>query len=190
MLTFMLTINKSLKMKSNILVLLIGTITVLSAFTIIQSTNWQVAEGYSIKFTSKDPSGVFTKMSADILFDENKLNESKFAVIVDVASINTGNGMQNKHAKTDMWFSVKQFPSITFTSSKFSKSSPGFQVTGVLEMHGVKKEISFPFTFTNNTFVGSFTVNRLDYKIGVATGMSAKVPSNIKIDLSVPVIKR
>ena len=67
-------------MKKTILAVSVGAIILLSAFTTILSTNWQIAEGYSIKFTSKDPSGVFTKMSGDISFDENKLDDSKFVM--------------------------------------------------------------------------------------------------------------
>lgn len=176
-------------MKSNIFALLIGATVILSAFATVQSTNWQVAEGYSIKFTSKDPSGVFTKMKGDISFDESRLDDSKFAVNIDVASINTGNGMKNKQSKGESWFDAAQYPTINFTSSKISKTASGYQVTGILDLHGVKKEITFPFTFTNNTFVGSFNINRLDYKVGAATGMAGHASTDIKIDISVPVTK-
>ncbi len=67
-----------------------------SAFTVITSTNWKIADGYSIKFTSKDPSGVFKTLKGDIAFDEKNLDASKFNLTIDVASINTGNGMK-KH---------------------------------------------------------------------------------------------
>ena len=176
--------------KSNIIALLVGAIILLSAFTTFQSTNWQVAEGYTIRFTSKDPSGIFAKKTGDISFDENKLDESKFTMTVEVASINTGSGMKNKHAKNEKWFDAKQFPYINFVSDKFTKTASGYQVTGTLEMHGVKKEVSIPFTFANNTFIGSFNVNRLDYKVGGSTGMSGKASTDIKIDLSVPVSKK
>ena len=174
---------------ANFAVLMSATL-LLSAFTLHQSINWQIASGYAIKFTSKDPSGVFTKMSGDVSFDANALDAAKFDVKVDVASINTGNGMQNGHAKSEKWFNAKKYPTISFVSSKFSKTATGYEVAGTLDMHGVKKEITMPFTFANNVFKGSFTVNRLDYNIGDTKGMSAKVPAELKLDISVPVTKK
>jgi polyisoprenoid-binding protein YceI len=161
-----------------------------SAFTTFNAIQWQITDGYSIKFAGKDAEGKFEKCSGDIVFDEKNLDASKFSVSVDVSSITTGNGMKNKHAKSDKWFDAKQFPTINFTSNKFSKTASGYTVEGTLDLHGVKKTVSIPFTFANNTFVGSFSVNRLDYGVGTMEGMSKKVSNEIKIDLSVPVSKK
>src|SRR5687768_4002310 len=94
----------------------------LSAYTTLKSFDWKIAEGYSIKFTSEHPSGIFTSFKGDIQFDEKNLAASKFNVAIDVASINTGNGMRNKHAKSDKWFDEKKYPQIKFTSSEISKT--------------------------------------------------------------------
>ena len=57
-------------------------------------------------------------------------------------------------------------------------------------MHGVSKEIAIPFTFLNAVFKGIFSVNRMDYKIGTMEGMSKKVSNEIKLDISIPVVKK
>ena len=54
-------------------------------------------------------------------------------------------------------------------------------------MHGVQKEITFPFTFDNNIFNGSFEVNRMDYNINTAEPKHGG--SVIKVDIKVPVSK-
>lgn len=161
----------------------------LSAFTFVGSTSWEIADGYSIKFDSKDPTGVFTKMSGEIKFDENNLSASRFDVKVDVNSINTGNGMQNKHAKSEKWFDAEQFPTINYTSKEVSKTDNGYEVLGVLELHGVKKDFTMPFTFKNNTFASSFKVNRTDFNLGKTQGMAGKVPLELDVQVSVPVTK-
>lgn len=161
----------------------------LSAYTAFQSSKWKIAEGYSIKFSSKDPSGVFKDFKGDIIFDEKNLSASKFDVVIDVNSISTGNGMKNKHAKSDKWFDVKNYPEIRFKSTAISKTGSGYSVTGILDMRGVKKEISFPFTFVNNTFTGSFTIKRLDYNIGTTKGMAGKAAQELLVEISVPVTK-
>lgn len=165
----------------------IGAIILLSAFTVIHSVSWNIAEGYSIKFSSADPTGVFTKFTGDITFTPEHPEAARFNVSIDVNSINTGSGMQNNHAKSEKWFDAEKYPAINFTSSKCAKTETGYELTGTLDMHGVKKEITFPFTFANNIFSSSFTVNRLDFGIGKEGG---KVPNDMKMDISVPVIQK
>ena len=49
------------------------TIIIASAFTVIQSQNWAIQDGYSVKFSSKDPSGEFGGLKGTISFDEKNL---------------------------------------------------------------------------------------------------------------------
>ena len=165
--------------------LAIAATLLLSAFTIYSSVNWKIAPGYSIKFTSGDPSGVFTSLKGDVAFNEKDLASSKFDVTVDVSSINTGNGLKNKKALGTEFFDAAKYPTIKFVSNEITKTGSGYQAAGTLEMHGTKKAVTIPFTFSNNTFTGSFDVNRIDYGVGTA-GHAASV---LKIDLSVPVTK-
>lgn len=158
-----------------------------SAFTIRLAQDWKIAENYTIRFTGGDPSGEFKGLKGELKFDPNDLAGSKFNVSVDVATINTGNGMKNTHAKSAMWFDAEKFPLIKFTSTSIAKTATGYQTTGILEMHGVRKEVTIPFVFENNEFKGSFEVNRLDYKINEAEPDHGA--SKFKLDISVPVTK-
>ena len=161
-----------------------------SAFTFIFAPSWQIAEGYSIKFSSDDAAGIFKGFKGTVAFDEQNPAASKFDVIIDVATINTGNGLQNKHAKSDEWFDAAKYPQIHFASQKIAKTPTGYEVTGDLEIHGVKKATTIPFIFkktaTGGVFAGSFTVNRNDFKIGKPGG---DVAEQVKLDISVPVTK-
>jgi polyisoprenoid-binding protein YceI len=158
-----------------------------SAFTVWSATDWKIADGYSVKFDGGDPSGEFTGLKGTISFDPSDLATSKFDATIDVASINTGNGMKNTHAKSEKWFDADKYPTIQFTSSAITKTATGFEAKGTLNMHGVQKEIVIPFTFENNVFKASFTVNRLDYNINTAEPNHGG--SVFKVDLSVPVTK-
>lgn len=155
-----------------------------SAFTVLSGPNYKIADGYAVKFTAAGASGIFKSLKGKIVFDEQHLNTSKFDVSIDVSSINTGNGLKNTHARGDKWFNAKKYPSITFTSSEITKSGTGYVVKGELQMHGVKKTISTPFTFAKNVFAGNFEVNRNDFGIGEPGG---KVDDVIKLEVSVPV---
>jgi polyisoprenoid-binding protein YceI len=161
-----------------------------SAFTFIAAQNWQITDGYSVGFTSDDASGIFKGLKGGVVFDEQNPAASKFDVTVDVASINTGNGLQNKHAKSNEWFDAVKYPVIHFASRQVVKSASGYQVTGDLEIHGVKQPVTIPFSFqktgAGGVFAGKFTVNRNDFKLGKPGGDVGEV---IKIELSVPVSK-
>jgi polyisoprenoid-binding protein YceI len=183
-------ISKTKKMKQLSFAVLVGATLLLSAFTTIKSVDWKISDDYSIKFKGKDAEGIFKTMSGDISFDENDLNNSRFSTSINVTSINTGNGMKNKIAKSDKWFDADKYPSINFISSKFSKSTNGYLVEGTIEMHGIKKQIVIPFTFSSNVFKGNFSVNRTDFGVGTMEGMSKKVSNEIALEISVPVTKK
>lgn len=176
-------------MKKYTYVVLAGLILVLSAFTTVESTSWSISDGYAVNFEGTDAVGVFAKMSGDVQWDEADLASSSCALKIDVSSINTGNGMKNKHAKSDKWFDAETHPYIEFNSSKFSKTADGYEATGILKMHAIDKEVTIPFAFSDNTFKAVFSVNRLDYEIGTMKGMMKKVSNEIKLDVSIPVTK-
>jgi polyisoprenoid-binding protein YceI len=159
-----------------------------SAFTFITAQNWQIADGYNIAFSNDEAGGIFKDFKGTIVFDEQNPATAKFDVTIDVASINTGNGLQNKHAKSDEWFDAARYPTIHFVSTKVAKTAGSYQVTGNLQLHGVTKPVTIPFTFkrtgATGVFTGAFTVNRSDYQIGKPGG---EVPEPVKLDISVPV---
>src|ERR1700749_3955609 len=98
-----------------------------SAFTFLTAQNWQIAQGYSITFSSDDAGGIFKDFKGSIVFDEQNPATAKFDVSIGTASINTGNGLQNKHAKSDEWFDVARYPTIHFVSQKVTKTATGYQ---------------------------------------------------------------
>ena len=158
-----------------------------SAFTFIQSQDWKIADNSSVKFDGGDPSGEFSGLKGTLKFDETDLAGSKFDVTLDVATINTGNGMKNTHAKSEKWFDAAKYPTIEFTSSSIAKTATGYEAKGILNMHGVQKEIVLPFNFADNVFTGNFEVNRLDYNINTAEPEHGA--AKFKVSISVPVTK-
>jgi polyisoprenoid-binding protein YceI len=174
-------------MKKSILPAIALVIIFTSSFTFSQSIDWKIGDKYSVKFDGGDPSGEFTGLKGTIKFDENNLPASKFDCTVDVASINTGNGMKNTHAKSDKWLDAAKYPVIQFSSKTINKTAIGYEAIGTLDFHGVQKEITLPFTFVNNVFSGYFEVNRMDYNINTAEPNHGAAV--LKVSLNVPVTK-
>lgn len=163
-----------------------------SAFISLTPTaDYKFKEGFTIAFKSKDPSGEFKKASGNIKFDENNLEDSKFDITIEVASITTGNAMQNKKAQIAEWFDAKKYPNIKFVSTKVEKSGEDYAVTGKLTMKGVTKEKKIPVKAIKSgndlKFEGKFAVNRIDYGVGLK---SDAVPDVMNINYSIPVTKK
>ena len=177
-------------MKKLRLIIPIVCLMVFSSFALYYSVQWQISDDYSIQFSGTDAEGVFKTFTGDVQFDEADLDKSLCFLKIEVNSINTGNGMKNKHAISDKWFDAENYPIIEFHSSKFSKTETGYLVTGKIKMHGVEKEVAIPFTFKNDVFMSRFSVNRLDYHVGTMKGNSKKVSNEIKLNVSIPVTKK
>jgi len=161
-----------------------------SAFMSVTNQEWKIKDDYSIKFTSKDPSGIFKEFSGEILFNEKDLASSKFDLEVKVSSISTGNGMMNKKALSKEWFDAAQFSAIKFISSKIEKSDKGYAIIGDLTIKGTKKYTKIPTVYKQNgseaSFTGVFYVKRSVFNLGSA---SDAVPDVLKVEFSVPVSK-
>ncbi len=161
-------------------------------FAFFMITPWKVDKDYSIRFSSRDVTGVFEKFDAVIVFDQANLQASNFNLVIDAASLNTGIDMQTEDVKSHEWFDVAKYPEVKFTSSKIDTAGKAYVVTGIMELHGIKKEISIPFSFAKNgtdkgIFSASFIINRNDYKVGPPGGGIAE---EIKVEVRVPVIKK
>ena len=148
---------------------------------------WKIGEGYAVRFETAKVSGAFTQLSGKIEFDEDHLSASLFDVAVATASIETGIGLKNKHARSENWFDAEKYPEIRFKSKTIRRHKSAFETHGMLDLHGVEKEIVIPFTFAQDTFKGGFTLNRLDYNLGATEGMQGKVGTELTISLEVPV---
>ncbi|KQS28118.1 YceI family protein [Dyadobacter sp. Leaf189] len=159
---------------------------VFCSFTILISRDWQIAEGYKIRFDGKYAHGKFNQLAGDISFDPLNPESAKFDVTVDVNSIDTGIELKNKHAKGEKWFDAERFPTIRFTSVKIFKADSGYVVEGDLNMHGIVKRVAIPFIFkeTEPEFYGILKVNRGDFGIGKVNG---KESDSTTVEISVPV---
>src|SRR6266567_6612863 len=69
--------------------------------------------------------GNFDKFEGTIVYDEKNVEKSSVEVSIDPASIDTRNGMRDKHLRSADFFDVEKIPQMTFKSSKVEKSADG-----------------------------------------------------------------
>lgn len=161
----------------------------LSVFSNAQQ--WKIGADHKVTFSSTDVSGIFKELTGTINFDPASLGSAKLDLKIKVESISTGNGMMNSHAKGEEWFHSEKYPQISFVSTKIEKTESGYEASGKLEMKGVKKDVTIPFTFVKKgakgTFVAKFSVNRTDFGVGKKGN---DVSETIKITATIPVTKK
>ncbi|HVI48774.1 MAG TPA: YceI family protein [Chitinophaga sp.] len=164
---------------------------VISSFISASAQSWNIKDGYSIQFSGKYASGSFKTLKGKIEFNPQNLSAAKFDVTIDVSSINTGIGLKDRHARSEKWFNVGKYPAIHFVSSSVTKTSTGYEAKGELDMHGIRKPITIPFTFAHNgnngIFSGAFKVNRSDFGLSTAKGDESDFTS---LDITVPVVSK
>jgi polyisoprenoid-binding protein YceI len=150
-------------------------------------------DGSSVRFAIKNfggnVTGSFKGLKGKIVFDPVKTESSSFDVTVDVRTINTGIKLRDTDLKKEKYFNVERFPSIQMLSTAIRKDGgnrDGYIFNGVVIIKGIKKEISFPFTATQENdgylFKGSFPLNRRDFGVG---GSSISLSDNLTVTLSV-----
>lgn len=86
--------------------------------------------------------GQFKGFKGTVEFDEKKPEATKVDIEIDAASIDTNNEKRDGHLKTPDFFDVAKFPKLTFKSKSAKKDGDKVLVTGELEMHGIKKDVT------------------------------------------------
>ncbi len=143
-------------------------------------------------------SGKIVMTSTDV--SGNMVPGSLVEFEVKTASVDTGNEKRDQHLRSSDFFSAKQFPVITFKSTEV-KAKKGakdvLEVTGDLELHGVKKSITVDVEITGRAkgkqgesligFESIFTIKRSEF--GMTYGMGP-VSDDIRLTVSVEAVHK
>jgi polyisoprenoid-binding protein YceI len=113
----------------------------------------------------------FTKFSAMIDFDANKLDAAKASIDIHIPSFDLGDPDYNHEVQKKEWFNGSQFPKASFVSSKLKSFAVGkFEVSGKLTIKGRTADVTFPLTLKKEgsaqIFEGSLPIRRLAFSIG------------------------
>ncbi|MEM7200959.1 MAG: YceI family protein [Planctomycetota bacterium] len=123
--------------------------------------------------------GRFDHLEGDMMFDPEDLGAAKLEIRVKTESVHTGAENRDKHLRGSDFLEAKQFPWATFTSSSVKAAGDDtFEVTGELELRGVKKPVTMTARHTGEGesrgtrrigFETSFAIQRSDF--GVSYGV-------------------
>jgi polyisoprenoid-binding protein YceI len=116
--------------------------------------------------------GRFASFSGTITVAENPL-ESFVEATVDMSSVDTNDAGRDEHLRTNDFFDIANFPTMTFRSTGVEESGGDYKLHGDLTIKGVTRPVTFdlevggvsrdPWGNTKAGFTASGTVNRKDY---------------------------
>ena len=142
--------------------------------------------------------GTFSKVNGTVE-DSADLSKAAVKVTIDASSVDTRVQMRDDDLRSDHYFDVAKYPTITFQSKKVESAGAGkLKVTGDLTLHGVTKEVvldidgpTAPFKDpkgkSHRGLSGTTTISRAAYGMTTGAGM---IGDDIAIQLDVEIVDK
>jgi len=142
------------------------------------------------KVTGSHP-GTFQKFTGTISLASGKAEGGVITFEVETASLKTDDAKLDGHLNGADFFDTAKFPKAAFTSTEIKaggEKGATHTITGQLDLHGVKKTISFPATITvapdSVTGTSEFSINRKDFGISYAGKTDDLIRDEVLLKLS------
>lgn len=146
-------------------------------------------EGSEIRFVTKQMGvpveGRFTRWQSQVKFDPQQPQAAQVSLTIDTRSIAFGAADTEAEAAKPAWFHSAQFAQAQFGSSAVKALGNGrFEMAGTLSIKGQVREVLVPVTLSpgpaagQGTASGSFTLKRLDFKLGEGEWADVSVVAN------------
>lgn len=160
---------------------------------------WQLDPNHSTaQFTVRhlgisNVQGDFTKVTGTVELDDQDITKSSVSITIDVNTIDTRVQMRDNDLKSEHFFNVAQFPTMTFQSTKIVKTGENSaKMTGNLTIRGVTKEVTLDVTGPTAAIkamgglrrgaAATGRINRQDFGVSADPGMVGDEIS-LQIDL-------
>lgn len=182
------------------------------AFAAVAATAWADTDTYGIdnthsfaNFTIRHvvsrTSGTFPDIKGKILIDRADLSKSSVDARINVMSVNTNHAKRDEHIRTKSdYLDAEKFGEMRFVSTKVEATDKDAGVlTGTFTLHGVTREISFPFKllgFGSDPWGGQragfeahTSIKASDYGFGWAAQPNGPIGNEIEITLLIEGVK-
>lgn len=142
--------------------------------------------------------GRFDDVSGQFVIDKDDPAKSTFALSIKTESVNTNNAKRDEHLRAPDYFNVKQFPTLSFQSTSVKAIPGGYETTGDLTLHGVKKPVTFTLKGGDKTvefpkgmmrvgFTVLLSIKRSEFDM--KTGLDA-LGDEVVIDMGIEAVKQ
>jgi polyisoprenoid-binding protein YceI len=120
--------------------------------------------------------GSFNEFEGSGFFDADQPSNSQLAVTIQAASIDTRNADRDAHLRSNDFFDMDTYPTLSFTSTSVEPvGGDVFRVTGDLKIKGITKPVTLdlelsgtavdPYGNTRLGLEGSTAINRKDWGV-------------------------
>jgi polyisoprenoid-binding protein YceI len=155
---------------------------------------------WSVRHVASKTSGTFSDITGKILIDTENLANSSVEAKINMLSVNSSHAKRDKHIKEADYLDVEKFSTATFVSKKIEATSKTEGVmTGIFIMHGVAKEMTFPFKVLGfgtdpwggyrSGFEAKTSIKASDFGFGWGIKPNASVGDDIEITLLIEGVK-
>jgi polyisoprenoid-binding protein YceI len=145
--------------------------------------------------------GQFTDYTADVTIGGNPL-DSKVDVTVQMASVDTGNADRDGHLRTNDFFDIENYPTMTFRSTGIVADGDDYKLIGDLTVKDVTKSVEFDLEFeglgadpwggTRAGFEATTVIDRTDFGVefnaALETG-GVLLGDKVTIELDIQLVK-
>ena len=94
----------------------------------------------------------FNKFNGYIRVSPSRLKDMAVKIWIEPDSISSKLKKIDKIAKSKLLLNVKSYPFITFESLFIEKKKEQYFITGILNLHGIEKKLTFPFNLQGPFF--------------------------------------
>lgn len=121
-------------------------LTGVSAFA--QSTSWTIDKNHSqVNFAIKHMGvstvrGSISGITGTIVWDEKDPSKSSVEATMDTTTVDTNNAARDTDLKSENFFNVAKYPTMTFKSTSVKRVGGKLQVVGDLTLAGVTKSVT------------------------------------------------
>jgi polyisoprenoid-binding protein YceI len=156
---------------------------------------------FTIRHVASKLSGTFSDVTGHIKIDRANIENSSVDAKISLLSVNTSHAKRDEHIKKEEYLDVGHFADMQFVSTqvRLSKNANEGVITGKLTLHGVTKELTFPFKvlgFANDPWGGYRTgieaktnLKASDFGLTWAARAGAPVGDDIEVTLLIEGIR-
>lgn len=139
---------------------------------VIDKSHSEVA--FTVRHLVTKVRGRFSEFAGTIQFDPAHPERSSVNFTVQTSSVDTNAADRDTHLRSEDFFHIEKFPTITFTSTTVTpKGANEFAVAGPLSIRGVVKDVTLPVSYLGSGkdpwgnekagFETEITLNRKDF---------------------------
>lgn len=160
------------------------------------ATGWAVDReasrlGFTAWWEDRPFQGVFHRWDADIRFDPDSLEQSRFQVRVDLASADTDSADRDEALMGREWFHTGRFPRATYVTTGFTRTGESrYEAEGELTLKGNTRPVTLDLTWQETPagarLEGGTTLRRTRFDVGTGdwtTGKTIGLDVEVSFDL-------